>query len=351
MVPVLDNNNKPLMPCSEKRARQMMDKKQASPHWQKGFFCIKLIKEPSDRKYQKIVLGLDTGSKREGYTVATKNAVVLNITTNTPDWIKDHLESRRNLRRARRQRKTPYRQMRANRTPLRNSNRLPPSTKARWDAKLRIIKILIKILPLTHLRTEDIQFRTIKGKKNKKNSSFSPLETGKKYFENQTTNLGLIFSNNSGYETYQYRNKRGFKKSKKKLEYKWETHNVDSHCLVEIELGKEINPYYGMYQINFLEFHRRQLQVQNPTKGNIRKPYGTTISMGMSRGSVVKYRDKLYYLGGSSKGKVAIYSILTGKRINQFVGPKEIKIMYNNSFRTQYLPFEKQWKEIERLTK
>ena len=95
MVPVVDTNNIPLMPCSEKRARHLMSKGQAKPYWQKGIFCIKLLKEPSNRKYQEVALGVDPGSKREGYTVATSKSVILNITTNTPDWVKAHVETRK----------------------------------------------------------------------------------------------------------------------------------------------------------------------------------------------------------------------------------------------------------------
>jgi hypothetical protein len=36
MVPVLDKDKKPLMPCSEKRARKMMEKGIAMPYWQKS---------------------------------------------------------------------------------------------------------------------------------------------------------------------------------------------------------------------------------------------------------------------------------------------------------------------------
>ena len=98
MIPVLDNNRKPLMPCSEKRAKKLMNKKEAKPFWQKGIFCIMLLREPSERNYQDVALGIDPGSKREGYTVATANNVVLNITTNTPNWVSSHVETRKNLR-------------------------------------------------------------------------------------------------------------------------------------------------------------------------------------------------------------------------------------------------------------
>ena len=58
-VPVLDSNKVPLMPCSEKRAAKLMNKKQAKPYWQKGIFCIMLLKEPSVREYQDVSLGID----------------------------------------------------------------------------------------------------------------------------------------------------------------------------------------------------------------------------------------------------------------------------------------------------
>ena len=60
-VPVLDSNKNPLMPCSEKRARKLMEKNTAKPFWFKGIFCIILQKEPSFRYTQKIVVGIDPG--------------------------------------------------------------------------------------------------------------------------------------------------------------------------------------------------------------------------------------------------------------------------------------------------
>lgn len=69
------------MPCSEKRARLLIERKQAIKYWQKGIFCIRLLKEPSERKYQTVAASCDPGSLREGYTVATEKSVILNITT------------------------------------------------------------------------------------------------------------------------------------------------------------------------------------------------------------------------------------------------------------------------------
>ena len=96
-VPVISADGKPLMPCKERRARCLMSRGEAKPYWQKSIFCIKLTRKETEKReeYPKVVLGIDPGSKREGYTVASEKGVVLNITTNTPNWVKSHIEAKR----------------------------------------------------------------------------------------------------------------------------------------------------------------------------------------------------------------------------------------------------------------
>jgi len=347
MVPVI-KNKQALMPCSEKRARKLMLKGEAKAYWQKGIFCISLIKEPSNNNFQAVVLGIDPGSKREGYTVATEKSVILNITSDTPNWVKDHVEARRVLRRCRRQRKTPYRSCRENRYSLRKF-RVPPSTKSRWDTKLNMIKFLLGILPITIINVEDIKARTLKGKK-KWNISFSPLEVGKAYFYQAIKDLNIQLILTEGYNTKLHRDKRGFAKSKAKLDFSWEAHNGDSHSLCEIVLQTDILPYLGLWQINYLQYYRRQLHVLQPIKNNIRKAYGTSISLGMPRGAVISYNNNLYYLGGSSKNMVAIHSIITGKRIKQYVKKEDINMLYTSNRRVQFLLRLKSWVSLHNFS-
>jgi RRXRR protein len=337
-VPVISYNNKPLFPCKERRARCLMRDGRASPHYQKGIFCIKLTRKESDQRepYPELALGIDPGSKREGYTVLTKKSVVLNITTDTKNWVKDHVETRRNLRRTRRSRNTPYRKCRSNR--LRNKNHIPPSTKTRWNTKLLFIKFLMSILPISIINVEDVCAKTLKGKK-RWNTSFSPLEVGKKWFYSEIQKLGIKFILTQGYDTKLARDYRNFVKSKKKLEYTWEAHNVDSHILAELALNKQVNAYYGLWKVEFLEYHRRVLHRQNPTIGGIRTLYGGTVSMGIPRGSVAKYRGRLCYIGGTSKNRVSIHNILTGTRISQRVKVDELNVMYKSNRRVQFLPW------------
>jgi len=351
-VPVLNQNNKPLFPTSERRARRLIKTNRAKVYWQKGIFCIKLLKEESKQRevYLDLVLGIDTGSKREAYTVASEKAVILNITTNTTEWVKAHVETRRVLRRSRRYRKTPYRKCRSNRKAFRE-NRVPPSTKSRWDCKLNIIKLLCRILPITCVNIEDISASTKKGQK-RWNSSFSPLEVGKKYFDSEFNRLypDIFLVKTKGYDTKIQRDKRKFIKSKKKLDYTWETHNVDSHCLCELALGLNVKPYLGLYRIDFLEYHRRVIQRQNPGKKGERTKYGSTISLGLSRGSVIRYKGKFGYLGGTSKDRVSIHSIITGKRISQNIKIGDIDVLYNSKRRVQFLPRLKSWVSLHHFS-
>jgi hypothetical protein len=346
MVPVISVDGKPLFPCTERRASFLMDRKKAKSYYQKEIFCIRLLRKetPKRAEYPQISVGIDPGSKMEAYTVATAKSVVLNITTDTKDWVKANVETRRNLRRNRRAHKTPYRKMRANRAYC-TANRIPPSTKTRWLTKLNMLKFLSSIIPITIVNVEDIKAVKKEGKR-RWNAAFSPLEVGKKWFYSEIERLELKLILTEGYDTKLHRDKRHFTKSKEKLKYIWEAHNVDSHSLAELALGSEIKPFYGLYKMEFLRYYRRQLHVQNPLKGNIRKQYGSTVSLGMPRGSVLKYKGKLCYLGGSSKGKVAVHSIKSGERIKRSVKVNDIKMLYTSNRRVQFLPRLNPWNSL-----
>lgn len=322
MVPVFDNSKQPLMPCSEKRARLLMERKQAKPFWRKGIFCIILQREPSCRKTQDVVVGIDPGIKRTGITVTTPTKVVLNILQNTPHWVKDNIETRKNLRRGRRGRNTPYRKCRSNR----KIGSIPPSIKARWQAHLRTILVLKSLLPVTDVSIEDVCAVAKKGKR-RWNVNFSPLEVGKQWFEKEVKKIGVKLWKSKGFETAEWRNQRGFKKTKDKLKDTWEAHNVDSHCLCEILIG-DIKPLKSFYRFDFLQFSRRQLHVQNFSKGGERKCYGSTVSLGLPRGLLVRHpKWGTSFVGGTSKGRLSLHNVVDGKRLSQNVKKEDCKLL------------------------
>ena len=178
-VPVKSKDGKKLMPTTPTRAGMMIKCGDATPYWDNGIFCIRLNREPSGRYKQEIVVGVDPGSKKEGFTVKSKSHTYLNVQADAHNKVSKKVEKRRELRRGRRSRKCPNRKHRMNR--LAHKERIPAGTRARWDWKLRIFDWLSKMYPITHICVEDIKARTIERAK-KWNTAFSPLEVGKQWF-------------------------------------------------------------------------------------------------------------------------------------------------------------------------
>jgi len=140
-VPVVAADRAPLMPCKPAKARKLLRDGKAVKKWDKlGIFYVQLTFDPRQPKSQPIAVGIDPGFKFEGTSVVGTEDTVLNIMSEATNWVKTALEQRRQMRRARRYRNTRRRECRFdNRLRNQRNSMPPPSTKARWDAKLRII--------------------------------------------------------------------------------------------------------------------------------------------------------------------------------------------------------------------
>ena len=130
MVFVLGKSKKPLMPCSEKRARKMLEAKRAVVH--KLYpFTIRL-KDRVDGDMQPVCIKLDPGSKQTGIAVVRDEEAVdpgtgelrriahvmmLLQLNHRGVAISDALKSRASMRRTRRVRKTRYRKARFSNRP------------------------------------------------------------------------------------------------------------------------------------------------------------------------------------------------------------------------------------------
>lgn len=329
-VPVVDNNQRPLMPTTAARAKRWIQSGKATPFWKRGVFCVRLNIEPLARFTQPIAVGIDPGSKREAFTVKSATCTHLNVQTHAVDWVKDAEEASTNMRRARRFRKTPCRKPRLNR----KRGGLPPSTKARWQWKLRVCAWLSKLFPVTAFMAEDIKASTFKNGR-KCNVMFSPLEVGKKWFYSELERIAPVHTL-QGHETAELRNRLGLKKSKQKLSDKFEAHCVDSWVLANwYTEGHDKPDNTRLILLVPIRFHRRQLHRFQPSKGGVRSPYGGTMSEGFKRGSIAKHpKHGVTYIGGASKGRVSLHSIQTGKRLCQNAKPSDIKFLSFNSWRT-----------------
>jgi hypothetical protein len=331
-VPVVSKTGKPLMPCHPARARQLVRTGRAIRRFNRGLFYIKLL-DRDDGNVQEVAVGVDPGSKKEGFTVKSSKHTFLNIQADAVDWVKTHVEMRRTMRRARRFRKTPCRANRFNRA----RGGIPPSTKARWQWKLRICRWLAKLYPVSVFVVEDIKART-KGQR-RWDKSFSPLEVGKRWFYVELEKLTNVITL-QGWETKGLRDILGLKKTRHKMSEVFEAHCVDSWVLAYHAVGGHTIPdLTRIICITPLRFHRRQLHRLQPEKGGIRKPYGGTRSLGFKRGSLVKHQKLgLRYMGGTSKNRISLHAVETGKRLTQLAKPSDCMFLTYNSWRMRLLP-------------
>src|SRR5437660_8112083 len=162
---------------------------------QAGLFSVQLCyeQEPSN---QPLVVGIDPGSTFEGYSVVGTQQTVLNLMAEAPDHVKEAVETRRTMRRARRHRK--WRRPKRFDNRLTGKKRIPPSTRSRWEAKARVVAHLQKVLPLTAVVVEDVQAVTRRGLGGKWNGLFSPVQVGKEHLYRLLCEMGLAVNLNEG---------------------------------------------------------------------------------------------------------------------------------------------------------
>jgi hypothetical protein len=331
-VPVVDQNHKPLMPTTPSRARRWIRSGEATPFFRRGIFCIRLNRAPSAEERQEIAVGIDPGSKKEGFTVKSEAHTFLNIQADAVRHVRDAVETRRNMRHARRFRKTPCRANRRNRA----RGCLPPSTKARWQWKLRIVEQLAKVFPITDVVVEDVKAQTT-GRR-RWDVRFSPLEVGKAWFYAALERFGQVHLK-QGWETKDLRDAAGLRKSKSKLAEVFAAHCVDSWVLANWRVGGHVVPdNTRMLCVSPIRLHRRQLHVLQPARGGVRKPYGGTRSCGLKRGSLVAHpKWGLAYVGGTMGGRISLHSVADGKRLCRNAKSSDVTIKTYNMWRTRLL--------------
>ena len=325
-VPVVDNNQNPLMPTKRNRAWRWIRSGRATPFRKKGMLCVRLNEDPSGTEVQAIAVGVDPGSKREGFSVKSEAHTFLNVQAEAVSHVKEAVEVRRNMRRGRRYRHGPCRKNRQNRA----KGGIPPSTFARWNWKLRVCKWLCKIFPVTIFVVEDIKAESRKGCRTW-NHSFNPLQVGKKWFYDRLGEMGNLCLKSS-FETYEMRVALGLKKSKNKMAEVFEAHCVDAWVLAHWAVGGDLVPENkAMLCLKSLRLHRRQLHAFQFAKGAVRRPYGSTRSHGFKRGSLVKHpKWGLTYVGGVLNDRLSLHCVKTGKRLTQTAKPQDVTFLCYN---------------------
>lgn len=158
MVLVIDKHKKPCNTISNAYARVLLFKKQAVIH--KRFpFTIRLKNDSAVLKDRSYTVKLDPGSRHTGIAIVDNkdSVVMLSEIEHRGHLIKKDLDSRRNVRKSRRQRKTRYREARfLNRTKPKGW--IVPSIKSRADNIINFIKKYKKLLNINKVMIENVSF-------------------------------------------------------------------------------------------------------------------------------------------------------------------------------------------------
>lgn len=342
-IPVVSASGKPLMPCRPSKARKLLVRGLAEKHWNKlGIFHIRLKFEPKSElnKGQPLCLAVDVGSKWDGVATLSKKGVLTSGMLVLPSKIAEKLKQRREMRRARRYRKTPRRAKRFDNRHKPNYW-IAPSQKAKVDFRAKIVNELYKLYPISRFAVEDVRFNHYKKCWGK---YFSTVEIGKARFYQHLRELGRL-TLYSGIETSNLREKFGLPKNPVKRELSWDTHSVDAIAIGCAEIGCE-NPYPPEFWVwKRFEYARRQLHRLKPDKGGVRKRYGGSWSIPpFKKSDVVRWHGKLARVGGYMDGKLSLHSFgLRNKRFTQNASPDECTRLFNQqifykSEQPQFLP-------------
>jgi hypothetical protein len=158
MVYVLNKNRQPLMPTEDHRMVRLLLKSKKAKVVKRTPFTIQLLVDT--KNYVQIVkLGVDAGSKTIGLSASTENKELFAAEVKPRNDVVNNLSTRREFRRARRNRKTRYRSPRFNnRVHSKHKGWLAPSVEVKIQEHITSIKRVCEILPISNVVVETAEF-------------------------------------------------------------------------------------------------------------------------------------------------------------------------------------------------
>ena len=156
-VYVLNKHGQPLMPCSPAKARRLLEADKAKVI-KRTPFTIQLLYGSTGYK-QPVILGVDAGSKTIGLSASTESEEVFSAEVTPRNDVVKNLSTRREFRRARRNRKTRYREPRFdNRARSKHKGWLAPSVEVKIQEHITSIQRVCSILPISKVVVETAEF-------------------------------------------------------------------------------------------------------------------------------------------------------------------------------------------------
>jgi N6-L-threonylcarbamoyladenine synthase len=160
MVYVLNKYGNPLMPTTRYgRVRRLIRKGLAVVVDYRPFTIQLTYDTPNG--VQEVSLGVDAGTKHVGFSATAKKKVLFEAELLLRSDIVEKLSTRREFRRARRNRKTHHRKCRfLNRTRSKKPGWLAPSVRQKVDSHIYWIRKICMFLPIKKITVETAQFDT-----------------------------------------------------------------------------------------------------------------------------------------------------------------------------------------------
>lgn len=145
------------MPTTPAKARRLLKQNKAKVV-KRTPFTIQLKYATGESK-QEITLGVDAGSKTIGISASTEDEELFAAEVKLRNDVVNNLSTRRQFRRARRNRKTRYRMARFNnRTHSKHKGWLAPSVEVKIQEHITVIKRVSNLLPISKVIVETAEF-------------------------------------------------------------------------------------------------------------------------------------------------------------------------------------------------
>ena len=292
---VLGVDGVPLTPTTPTKARKLLNAKQAVPAWNKfGVFGIRMLVS-TRKETPPTVLGLDFGTKFEGYAVATgkeNSASVMWLLPSKEKLVKK-LEERHILRRAKRQRNCRRRECRSDNRS--KAGFIAPSQLLIINSRQKAMRELLRCFPVSSIALEDVRFNH---RDHKWGKNFSTVEIGKRMLYGWLRGFAPL-QMYEGFETGMCRDLYGYKKSGVKNAEVFNAHCSDALAIAaDAGIQQRIEPGRFIVCDDTYRPVRRQLHDTQPAKGGVRAAYSSGNFRGVRKGTMCEHGQ---ICGGTKK--------------------------------------------------
>lgn len=280
MAYVLNREGTPLMPTTRYGRVRRLLRKGLAVVVDYHPFTIQLTYD-TPNGVQEVSLGVDSGTKHAGFSATTKKKVLFEAELLLRSDIVEKISTRREFRRARRNRKTRYRKSRfLNRTRTKKPGWLAPSVRQKVDCHIYWISRICKFLPVRKITVETAQFDT---QLLKAQEQGLPLPQGTDYQKGEQ----LGFSNVREYVLFRDGHKCQCCKGKSK-DTKLRVHHIESRKTG----GDAPNNLITLCSECHTKYHRGEIEL--PKKVNRGTSLRDAAVMGIMRKSVFAQIKELF---------------------------------------------------------